>query len=307
MKTIQVGAIHYTPPQVHDYNQTYILEKFNQAAERLDGTGMDLVVTCEGYESQGQTLDQAENAEKPGPILQMYMDFARRNHCTVAGSVKWREPHGSVTNALAFIGPAGEVLGHYGKNYLTPGEFDLGLVPGKSPVVVDTPAGRLGGVICYDLNFEALRDQYAALKPDILCFSSMFHGGHLQRGWAYQCRAFLVAALKDMESEIRDPSGRVLSAADAYTLIARTSINLDRAVCHLDGLLAQIPAIQRRYRDGVQIDVAPELCIGVIYSRCEVPATAMAEEFGVVSLDTTLRRSSEQRADFFSRQDTTWK
>ena len=76
-------------------------------------------------------------------------------------------------------------------------------------------------MICYDLNFDSLAEEYRKLKPDILCFSSMFHGDHLQKSWAYRARAFFVGAVKDACSSVIDPLGRELAESCYYNRIAR--------------------------------------------------------------------------------------
>ncbi len=68
--------------------------------------------------------------------------------------------------------------GCYHKVNLTAyGEIPAGLTSGAGPVVVETDIRRLGGIVCFDLNFEEIRRQYRALRPDILCFARMYHGG----------------------------------------------------------------------------------------------------------------------------------
>lgn len=271
--------------------QRKVLEQFKYATDRLDDTGLDLLITCEGMESIGQTTDQAENSRNPGPIYNAYRDFATRNKCTVAGSIKL-EDAGKVYNALAFIDPDGEFLGDYRKTYLARGELDCGLSPGNGATVVDTPAGRIGGVICFDLNYDKLRDGYHALKPDILAFSSMFHGDHLQRNWAYQCRSFLASACKDNSSDIVDPMGRVIASTNCYGRIVRSRINLDRFIMHQDGNLEHFSDIQRKYGNEVEIEWNSALGVAILYSKSPAHlAGEIATEFDLVELDDYLQMS----------------
>jgi predicted amidohydrolase len=236
-------------------------------------------------EGVGQTMEQAESCLRPGPLLNAYRAFAERNHCCVAGSVKL-EDKGKIYNALAFIGPQGEWLGDYRKNFLTGGELQAGLTPGDAPAVVATPVGRLGGVICFDLNFDELRDAYRLLKPDVLCFSSYFHGEHLQRNWAYQCRCFLAAACKDNSSDIVDPLGRIVASTNFYGRIAWARVNLDRFVMHQDRNNARFADIRRKYGNQVQIDVAMALGVAVLYSLDNRrSAVEIAREFELIAID----------------------
>ena len=237
-------------------------------------------------------MAQAESFDEPGELLTMYRDFALRNRCMVAGSVKLRVED-KVFNAQVFIGPDGAFTGYYAKAYPTPRELERGISPGSGAVVVDTPAGRLGGMICYDLNFDALAEQYRALSPDILCFSSMFHGDHLQAARAYCARSFFAGAVKDACSSIIDPLGRELSESCYYNRIARARINLDRFIIHQDENIEKFPDIRRKYGKEILIDTNSRLGVSLLYS-CVSDRTAaeVAREFELVQLDDLLSRSA---------------
>jgi hypothetical protein len=269
----------------------------------LRGYGLDLVVFCEGVESVAQCVVDAEELSRPGPLLQTYMEFAAAEGCHVAGSVKLSE-NGHVFNSLAFIGPAGEALGAYHKANLTLGEIDEGLSSGAGAVVVDTAIGRLGGAICFDLNFEVLRAEYRALQPDIVAFASMYHGGLMQGLWAYECRGFFVAALPMLGGGILDPFGRPVALTSEYTPVAMASINLDRAMVHLDYNRTRFAEIEREYLGQVVIDVPPHVGPALITSLApERSALDIVAEFELELLDDYFARAV--RANEANRPETT--
>ena len=270
-------------------NTDEVLRQFNQAAERLDGTGIDIVVTCEGMESVGQTMKQAESVGKPGPLMETYSAFAKRNKCCVAGSVKLEE-NGKIYNSLAMFEPDGSIAGDYRKCFLTDGEIAKGLTPGDGAKVIETASGKIGGVICFDLNFDEPKQEYAKLKPDLLAFASMFHGSFMQQQWAFSCQCFFAGACKDGLSRILDPLGRTLSTASAYTQVARARVNFDRFVCHLDHNRIKEPEIYKKYGNDVFIDIDPELGTEVLYSLGDaVSAAEIATEFGLIPMDVYFR------------------
>ena len=49
------------------------LRQFREAAQKLDGTGVDLVITCETM-MMNQPVGSGENPENPGPILTEYTE-----------------------------------------------------------------------------------------------------------------------------------------------------------------------------------------------------------------------------------------
>lgn len=283
-----------------------VLRETAQTLESLKGYGLDLVVLCEGVEAYGQTIAQAEEVGRPGPLLQLYSGFAREQRCHVAGSIKIRE-NGCVYNSIAFVGRDGAVLGCYHKvNLTTYGEIPAGLTSGSGPVIVETDIGRIGGIICFDLNFEEIRQQYRALRPDILVFPSMYHGGFLQQLWAYECQAFVVSALPFIGSGILDPFGQAVALTDCYNSVARATVNLDRAMVHLDLNREKFAAIEKKYRDEVRIDIPANLGPALIYSESD-RRTAMdiVREFGLELLDDYFARSLRMNAENRTGRDTT--
>ncbi len=291
-KIIDVAAVHFNVSERGNQGREDALRQFREAEERLDGTGVDLVVTCEGMSTLGWSRAGAERLDAPGELLTTYRDFALRNRCTVAGSVTLSRGD-ELFNALVLIAPDGTFPGWYAKSYPTSRELERGVVPGTGAAVTETPAGVLGGVICFDLNFDALAEEYRILKPDILCFSSMFHGDHLQRSWAYRTRAFFVGAVKDACSSVIDPLGREIAESCFYNRIARARINLDRFIMHQDLNIEKFPLIRRKYGKEVLIDTNSRLGVSLLYS-CTPERTAreIAGEFELVELDSFLTTSA---------------
>ncbi|MBI4976694.1 MAG: carbon-nitrogen hydrolase family protein [Spirochaetes bacterium] len=267
-----------------------VLKETADALESMRGYGLDLIVLSEGVEAFGQTIDTAEDVTAPGPFLSLYLDFAAKEKCTVAGSVKIRE-NGCVHNSIAFVTPDGRIAGVYHKTFLTDGEITSGLTPGKGAVVADSPAGLLGGAVCFDLNFDMIRDGYRAKKPGIICFASMYHGGLMQKLWAYHCRSYFISALPFIGGGILDPFGRAVALSDCYTAHPSARINLDYVMVHLDFNRDTFPAIRKKYRDEVTIDIPADIGPALMFSNTE-KRTAMdiVREYGLELLDDYLDR-----------------
>lgn len=293
-KLIDVAAVCGMVMERGEEDPREALRQFSEAAEQLKGTGVDLVVTCETM-MMNQKAGTGEAPEHPGELLEAFRTFARENHCTVAGAARTITAEGP-RQSIVYYGPEGQQLGIYHKVFPTPPAMAAGTVPGEDAVVVETPAGRLGGALCYDLNFDELRDRYTALEPDILCFSSYFHGGPVMANWAMRTRSFLAGAIKDRGSEIYDPLGRCLNAATFCGRIARARINLDRFVFHGDHNAELMPGIMRKYGKKVLVDFDAPSAYGILYSCCgEFTAQDIAREFGLISAADLLARSRALR------------
>lgn len=118
-----------------------------------------------------QGKDKARHAEEPGDgPIQAFLSGAAANHglCIVGGSMPLVSPgiaDDRVYGACPVYDNKGKLQTLYRKIHL----FDVDLVekqesyresdsmyPGDEPIVVDTPVGRIGLTICYDLRFPEI-------------------------------------------------------------------------------------------------------------------------------------------------------
>ena len=127
----------------------------------------------------------------------------------------------------------------YDKNHPTIGEIEQGKLPGTKVPIIECDFGRVAAVICFDLNFDRLREQVKAAKPDLILFSSNYHGGLMQGYWAYSCRSHFVGSIRRIApSEIRNPLGNVIATNTDYFDYAVADVNLDCELVHLDSIKA---------------------------------------------------------------------
>ena len=129
--------------------------------------------------------------------------------------------------------------------------------PGAVPVTVDTPFGRLGLSICYDLRFPEL---YRAMKDvDIILVPSAFtettgraHWETLLRARAIENLAYVLAPAQGGrhangrdthgDSMIVDPWGMVLDRLPHGPGVVMAEVNLER----MRGLRRNLPALSHR-------------------------------------------------------------
>jgi len=144
--------------------------------------------------------------------------------------------NGMLANRSLLVAPSGEIAAQYDKLHM----FDVDLDTGESwresnayqagdalGVAGDTPAGRLGLTICYDIRFPALFDALGRAQCDMIAIPAAFtvptgtaHWHTLVRARAIEASAFVVAAAQVGEhadgrttyghSLVVDPWGDVL-------------------------------------------------------------------------------------------------
>jgi predicted amidohydrolase len=184
----------------------------------------------------------------PGPEVEALGAAAREANCYVAGMVYevMDEFPGRFWNTAIIIDPDGQVALKYHKLYAMTGKTRPGDVytdyvermggPGALFPVLDTPYGRLGCLICYDINFPEVTRCLAMRGAEVFLHiaSETRSPYHLpEGGWtlakrvrAYENMAFLASANQGPvidgefpadrhhgESQILDFNGQVLNMA----------------------------------------------------------------------------------------------
>jgi predicted amidohydrolase len=142
-------------------------------------------------------------------------ELARRYSLWITGSLLARDERGEATNAAILFNPGGERVAVYRKTHLFSlfGE-DRHVTPGKKLVVADTPWGKAGFSICYDLRFPelfracALRGAVTQILPAAWPHPRREHWKVLTRARAIENQFFMVAANRSGEEDIPG-SGRV--------------------------------------------------------------------------------------------------
>ena len=168
------------------------------------------------HERDKQAIAEIDGA---GPIQQMLSARARELKLTVvAGTMPLRVPGETRVAAASLVyGPDGARLGRYDKIHLfdvnVPGASEshresAGMVPGRNVLVVDTPIGRLGVAVCYDLRFPELFRRMIDLGAEVFAVSAAFtvptgeaHWHLLLRTRAVENLAHLVASAQVGEHE----------------------------------------------------------------------------------------------------------
>lgn len=227
-------------------------------------------------------------------ILDEFSDIARANRCYLTYPRLKEMPDGTWRNTIELIDRSGNVIGAYNKNHPVVFEIEEENVrSGKEAVVLETDFGRVGFAICFDLNFDPLRLQYAAAKPDLIVFASMYHGGLMQQYWAYSCRAYLVSAISNSRpSQIVSPVGHAVRANTNYFDYFTETVNLDYAVCHLDGNWGRLDRMKEKYGEAARFFDPGNLGSVLITSESDAfTAADLIREFEFERLDDFLERS----------------
>ncbi|WP_223542868.1 nitrilase family protein [Pseudomonas sp. GL-B-12] len=157
-------------PKIGDlaYNRTLTERAIRQAAFQ----GAQVVVLPELVQSgylfadRFEALSLAETTD--GPILQLWHALARELNLVIVGGFCERLPGDELANSAAMIDANG-LRAVYRKAHLWDAEKDIFTAGDAPPPVVETVHGRLGMLICYDLEFPEWVRLPALAGADLLC------------------------------------------------------------------------------------------------------------------------------------------
>lgn len=164
--------------------------------------GAGLIALPENFALMGlHETDKLESAETDGegPIQDFLASAARKAKVhLVGGTIPIRAEAGRVRAASLVFDGSGKRLGRYDKIHLfdvkVPGtdesyEESATIAPGDEPVVIETPYGRLGLSVCYDLRFPELYRRMSRMGVDILVAPSAFTARTGAAHWEVLIRA----------------------------------------------------------------------------------------------------------------------
>jgi len=189
------------------------LEEALPLAEAAVKAGADILFLpeyCGGLATDNGAVTPPSAPESNHPFLQEMQTFAARRKVWVnLGSIAVDGPDGRIVNRGLMLDDSGAIRGRYDKINM----FDIQLSeteiyresahvsPGSRAVVHDTPFGRIGHTICYDLRFPDLFRSLARAGADILICPAAFtrktgeaHWHILNRARAIETTRFVVSA-----------------------------------------------------------------------------------------------------------------
>ncbi|MCL2527147.1 MAG: carbon-nitrogen hydrolase family protein [Defluviitaleaceae bacterium] len=226
-----------------------------------------------------------------GSHIRFFGKIAKENHCNI-GFCTYRYGASDYTlNTMYVLDREGNIAGRYNKNHIVmPLERDQNVRGGVDTPIIQLDIGRIACIICFDLNFDTTREAYKAQKPEIILFSSMYHGGIVQQFWAQSCRAFFIGAISNSyPSAVISPMGETLAYSTNYTPYATTTINLDYALAHHDYNTEKFVALKEKYGTRVTFFEPGNIGYVQITSECpDISVSEMVKEFEITLLDDYL-------------------
>ena len=167
-------AVAQTEPKLGENQRN--LEQCLRLLEEAAGAGAELLVLPEcaipGYmfESLEEAMPYAE--EPAGPTTEALAEACRKLDVHAVCGLLERDGD-RLRNAAVLVGPEG-LVGTYWKTHLPFLGIDRFVTPGDELSVWDTPLGRIGVEICYDLRFPEVTRTLALQGADLIAHPTNF-------------------------------------------------------------------------------------------------------------------------------------
>ncbi|XP_031093998.1 nitrilase-like protein 2 isoform X1 [Ipomoea triloba] len=234
---------------------------------------------------QGDSLKIAEPLD--GPILRGYCSLARESSIwlSLGGFQEKGCDDAHLRNTHVLIDDAGNIRSTYSKMHLFDVDVPGGAVykessftePGKDIAVVDTPFGRIGLTVCYDLRFP---DLYQHLRfyhdAQVLLIPAAFttatgqaHWEILLRARAIETQCYVIAAAQaGKHSEKRESYGDTLIIDPWGTIVGRlpdrsstgiTVADIDFSL--IDSIRAKMPLSVLRFSSTESLLISGDLLL----------------------------------------------
>jgi deaminated glutathione amidase len=196
---VQVAALQMTSSADVRANLAVAGELLEAAAS----SGAVLAVLPENFAFMGlRDADKRTVAEPQGrgPIQDFLAETARRLHLWIVGGTVplQRAPEERVAAASLLFNSEGRLVARYDKIHLfdvdIPGRQEhylesANIAPGRETVVVDTPAGKLGLTVCYDVRFPELFRRLSSAGAQLFSVPSAFTAPTGRAHWETLLRA----------------------------------------------------------------------------------------------------------------------
>jgi predicted amidohydrolase len=248
-RIVRIGSVGLRPKNTGSKEGS--VQAFLKALDQAAAGKPDIVCLGEGITVVGNGQSYVSLAEQvPGPTTDKLGDKARQhNMYIVAGLYERQGP--AVYNTAVLIDRQGKVAGKYRKVYLPREEIEAGLTPGMAYPVFETDFGRIGMMICWDLQYVDPARALAAQGAEMILMPIWGGNYTLMRARAIENHVFLISAGYDVETAVIDPDGEALHATKESGVFKTVPVNLNQRF--LDSWLGDMRA---RFHKEIRWDVS---------------------------------------------------
>lgn len=224
-RIVRLGSVALRPRDTGSKEES--VNAFCRALDRVALDNPDIVCLGEGITKVGNGETYVTLAEPiPGPTTERLGQKARQHKMYIVAGIFEREGNAAYNTAV-LIDRQGKVAGKYRKVYLPREEIEAGLTPGVAYPVFETDFGKIGMMICWDVEYVDPARALAAQGAEIILMPIWGGNYTLMKARAIENHVFLVSAGYDVETAIINPNGEALHATKASGVTKTIPVNLN--------------------------------------------------------------------------------
>jgi len=276
-------------------------EAAKQAAKRLGGRGLDLMVFPEFAICQETGTTAAERAVPvAGPVLDVLGAKAREWHTWIIVPMTLREDDAgkTISNAAVLLNRDGRVAGIFRKVHpvVDPsGLFEGGVTPGGNYPVFDCDFGRIGILICWDMSYEEGWDALAAGGAELVAVPTASPQTLRPMAHALRHHYYVLNSAPRNNVSLFDPIGRTAAQVTEPGVLVQ-EIDLSYAILHWSETLHEGRAFTERYGPSAGYTYSEREDTGVFWSNDPKRSIgSMVRELGQVEMTEVIERTEAAR------------
>jgi len=225
-RSVTVATVKYHPHNTHSAEEN--VRQFVELVDRAVPEKTDVILLPEGMTVAGTGKGDADVSETvPGPTTEKLGELARRKHAYIIAGIYEREAP-AVYNTAVLIDREGRFIGKYRKVYLPREEIEAGLTPGNDYPVFRTDFGKIGIMICWDVEYADPARALALKGAEMILLPIWDGDATLTKARAIENHVFLVSSTYGENSLILDPNGETQAVAKEIGTVAIAKIDLNR-------------------------------------------------------------------------------
>jgi 5-aminopentanamidase len=237
MDAIRVGVWQFEPAAGQPQEN---LDALGRALDSRAAQDLDVLVAPEMFLTGWEPRIFRDRASVDPSLVTKVGHHAKRRKVSIAASLLTADRAG-LRNTFHLWSASGKLVGAGHKIHLWAKEAEH-LEPGEEAAPIEAPYARVGGIVCYDVEFPEVARAHALAGAELFLVPAAFYTPHtwdlMTRARALENGCFLAAANQiggdpknphNGQSRIVDPFGNVLAEVPAKTSgIASASLDPSR-------------------------------------------------------------------------------
>jgi predicted amidohydrolase len=221
-----VATVYHRPENTKSSQEN--LNEFARYIKIASEKQADIVCLPEAVTLVGTGKTYNEVSEPvPGPSTEFLGEAARENHIYIVAGIIEREGP-AIYNTAVLLDRDGNLAGKYRKVALPREEIEGGVTPGNFFPVFDTDFGRIGMMVCWDLQFPEVARMLTLQGAEVI-FMPIWGGNLiLARARAIENQIYLVSSSYGMKTGMFNLEGKLVAEATDESPVAVVTVDLNK-------------------------------------------------------------------------------